>query len=158
VSATDGVTVTTVVRVDPVTAFRVFTDDIDRWWRRGARFRPGLDRRGVLRFAEGRLVERYDEPTEGDFEVGRVLAWEPAARLVFEWRGRDFGDGEVTEVEVVFEAVREGTRVTLVHRGWDVLPSGHPARHGLEGEAFASMVGLYWADLLVSFQRHAGGG
>src|SRR5205807_9172889 len=38
-STTDAVTVTTCVAVDPATAFTVFTEDIDRWWRRSPRYR-----------------------------------------------------------------------------------------------------------------------
>lgn len=78
--SSDAVTVTTKVAVDPATAFRVFTEEVDAWWRRGPRyrFRPGRD--GVMRFepgAGGRLVEVYDEAAGDVFEVGRVLAWEP---------------------------------------------------------------------------------
>src|SRR5439155_17779934 len=72
-STTDAVTVTTCVAVDPTTAFTVFTDEIDRWWRRGPRYRF-VDGHGTLAFTEGRLVERGPA---GSHEVGRVLQWEP---------------------------------------------------------------------------------
>lgn len=51
----------------------------------------------------GRLVEVYTDGAGGAFEVGRVLAWKPGDRLVFEWRGNNFEPGLVTEVEVRFE-------------------------------------------------------
>jgi uncharacterized protein YndB with AHSA1/START domain len=158
VSATDAVTVTTIVSVAPASAFRIFTEDVDRWWRRGSRFRPALRAGGTMRFEPGvggRLVEIYGE-AEGDlFEVGRVLIWEPGRRLVFDWRGRNFARHEKTTVEVRFEAEGDGTRVVLEHRGWDGIPADHLSRHGLEGSAFTALIGLFWADLLVRMRRQA---
>ncbi len=154
----DSASVTTVVAVDPATAFEVFTEEVDAWWKRGPRFRWRPEREGTLRFEPGvggRLVEVYDEAGEDVFEVGRVLVWKPADRLVFEFRAREFRAGEITEVEVRFEAVDQGTRVSVEHRGWDSLPAGHPVRHGLEGPAFRSMMGLWWADLLGAVRGHA---
>lgn len=152
--------VTTVVAVDPATAFALFTEDVDAWWRRGPRhrFRPGRD--GVLRFEPGvggRLVEVYDEAAGDLYEVGEVRVWEPGRRLAFAWRGTAFAPGEETIVEVHFERVAAGTRVTLEHRGWDALRPDHPARHGLVGGAFASMIGLWWGDLLNLLRARAAG-
>ena len=151
----ENVRVTTVVAADPATAFILFTDEIHLWWRPlpSSQFAPG--RRGTLRFepgAAGRLVELAGSEVH---EIGRILAWEPGARLVFEWRGPGFEPGLRTEVEVRFAAVAGGTRVTLEHRGWDRLPPEHAARHGYRGGAFTSMIGLRWADQLVSLQGHA---
>lgn len=157
-SSTDSVSVTTLVAVDPATAFELFTDEVDSWWKRGPRFRPGIDRSGAMRFERGvggRLLEVYDDATRDAFELGRVRVWEPSDRLVFEMGGRDFKPGEATEVEVRFEAVDTGTRVTVVHRGWDSVPAGHPVRHGLEGGAFTSMMGLWWGDLLVALRARS---
>jgi uncharacterized protein YndB with AHSA1/START domain len=153
----DSVTVTTLVAVDPLTAFEVFTRDIDLWWKRSPRHRFAPGGEGILRFEggpHGRLVEAWG-PTEHEaFEVGRVMAWEPGKRLAFEFRLPSFGPTDKTEVEVRFEPEGEKTRVSLEHRGWDRLPAGHPARHGLEGGAFATLVGLYWGDLLVAARAH----
>ena len=76
-------------------------------------------------------------------------------RLVFEFRARSFEAGQRTEVEVVFAAEGEGTRVTVEHRGWEALAADHPARHGLEGGAFRNMMGVWWADLVDSARRFA---
>lgn len=152
-SRTDRVKVTTVVAVDRRTAFRVFTEETDAWWKRGPRFRFALDREGVVRFepgAGGRLLEVFDEASGDAYEVGRVLAWEPPARLAFQFRPRAFGPAEATEVHVRFETVEAGTRVTVEHRGWDAIPADHPARHGLVGPAFTGMMGLWWGEQLVA--------
>ena len=91
----------------------------------------------------GRLLEVYTDEAGGAFEVGRVLAWKPGDRLVFEWRGNNFEPGLVTEVEVRFERAERGTRVTLEHRGWDRVPLEHASRHGYgASNAFSSMIGL----------------
>lgn len=157
-TSTDCVTVTTVVAVDPERAFRVFTEEIDAWWRRGPRFRFGTGRTGVLRFEPrpgGTYLREVFDVTTGDaFDVGRVLVWEPPARLVFEYRAASFGPGLVTEVEVRFEETAGRTRVTVEHRGWDRLPPDHSARHNLRGSAFTSMIGLFWGDLLVAARSH----
>ena len=160
-SSTDSVRVTTVVPVDPAAAFEVFTGQVDAWWKRGPRYRPGRLRLGVMRFEPsgvgGRLLEVYDEAAGDAFELGRVLVWKPAEQLVFEWRARNFEPGQRTEVEVRFEAVSGGTRVTLEHRGWDAIPVDHASRHGWGASgAFTSMIGLFWADLVTSLRSHVG--
>jgi activator of Hsp90 ATPase-like protein len=150
--------VTTVVALDPARAFEVFTAEIGSWWKSGPRYRFNPEKNGTMRFEPrvgGRLVEVHDPKTGAGFEVGRVLIWEPGARLVFEFRGRDFAPGERTEVEVRFETEGAGTRLTVEHRGWESIRPGHPARHGFTGPAFADMIGLWWADLLVSIRDTA---
>lgn len=148
-----SIRVTTVVSALPAGAFEVFTDEIDQWWRAGPRFRWGVEKKGTLRFHDGVLEEVFADGSR--FEVGKVLAWEPPRRLVFEFRARSFGPDETTEVEVTFEEVTTGTRVSVEHRGWDELPPDHPARHGLEGPAFTNLMGVWWADLLTAARVHA---
>jgi len=158
VNPPDQVRAVTTVAVDPETAFEVFTDEVDLWWKRGPAHRFGPGRDGRLRFEPGvggRLVEVFDEARGDVYEVGRVRVWDKGARLVFEFRALAFEPGQITEVEVRFQAVDGGTRVTLEHRGWGALRADHPVRHGLEGEAFGSMLGLWWAELLQSLGRRA---
>jgi len=158
-SSTDCVRATTLVPADPAAAFALFTREVDLWWRRGPRFRQGLGRSSVMRFEGeegGRLVESYTDEAGGAFEVGRIKVWKPGDRLVFEWRGHNFEPGLVTEVEVRFERAERGTRVTLEHRGWDRVPLDHASRHGAgASNAFSSMIGLWWGDLLTSLRAHA---
>jgi len=149
--------VTTFVKVPPNDAFEVFTEEIDRWWRRGPRFRMAGGDASELCFEQDargrRLVERMQATVH---EIGRVLVWEPGQRLVFEWRGRNFAPGERTEVELRFEAFAEGTRVTLEHRGWDAIRGDHPARHGLQGRAFSALIGQHWAELMTAYRLYGG--
>ena len=151
----DRATVSVVVAVPQVTAFEVFTREIDLWWRRGPRFRFGRQP-GALNFEPslgGRLFESF--PSESGThvrEVGRVIVWEPPSRLVLNWRNVNFADDESTEVEVSFEPAESGTRVTVQHRGWGAIRADHPARHGLQGADFSRMIGMWWGDLMTALR------
>lgn len=154
----ERVRVTTVISVDPATAFSIFTQEIGSWWKPKARplFREG--RVGVLKFEpgpNGRLLEAYADAPCDPYEVGRVLTWIPGERLVFEWRQFGFGPNDVTRVDIRFEAVEKGTRVTLEHLGWESIPLANLSRHGWSGQAFASMLGSLWGDILTAFRAHA---
>ena len=153
--AGDTVRVSTRVEVDPETAFRVFTDEVDDWWRDGPRFRWHPERGGTMRFEPGeggRFLEVY--PDGESFEVGRIRIWDPPRRLVFGFRARSFAPSEITEVEVSFEARGDATDVSIEHRGFARLRADHPARHGLDAGAFSNMMGTWWADLLTAARRH----
>ena len=131
----DTVRVTTLVDADPETAFRVFTDEIDIWWKRGARYRS---RNGTM-CLDGEYLREADE------SIGRITAWEPGKRLSLELFTWSFHPGERTEVEVRFEPAPTGTRVTIEHRGWQRRPSG-------EAE-FRTTVGLWWGTLLPALKN-----
>jgi uncharacterized protein YndB with AHSA1/START domain len=131
----ESITVTVVVRADPAAAFRMFTDDVDAWWKRGPRYRSG---EGAMRFDADRLWE-------GSREIGRVLAWEPGNRLRLELPNWPFGEGLPAEVEVRFEAVGHGTRVTVEHRRPDSKLPG--------AAQLAGAIGLWWGTLLAGLQH-----
>jgi uncharacterized protein YndB with AHSA1/START domain len=158
-AAGDGARVSVFVAVSPADAFDVFTNEIDLWWGRGPKFRIAGKRPGVLAFEAGvggRLFETCELASgTKTFEVGHVTAWEPARRIAFEWRGVNFRPGEVTFVEIDFEAKGDGTLVTVLHRGWAALRPDHPARHGNVGAAFDRMIGLWWGQLLSSLREYA---
>ena len=151
----ENVVVSTVVAVAPGEAFAIFTEDVDLWWRRGPRYRaPGDDR---LRFEPGPTGRLVAESSSGEMrEIGEVVVWEPdAGRLVFRFRAPNFAPNEETEVDVRFEPVVDGTRVTLEHRGLGALRPDHPARHGLEGTALVALYGTWWGDMLVELRGRA---
>jgi hypothetical protein len=115
-----SVTATVYVDVDPDTAFRVFTEEIDAWYKRGPHSFHRPKQAIAVRFEPrlgGRLVEVHDADTGDGIEMGRVTVWEPGRRLV--WT-----DAEGTEVEVQFDAVDSETRVRLEHRGLNRLTPG----------------------------------
>jgi uncharacterized glyoxalase superfamily protein PhnB len=105
------------VAVDPMTAFRAFTEEWDQWWGNGPidawdssrcvgrRIEPGVG---------GRLLELYQD---GELELGRITVWEPGERVGWASSVDD------VVIDVVFEPVDGGTRVrvdgSLVDGGQD---------------------------------------
>ena len=155
---TQTVTVSIEVAADPQLAFEVFTSEIDTWWLCGPkhRFRPPWN--GKLLFEPGpagRLLEEYADGTT--FVIGHVSQWSPGKRLVLSWRLPNFAAADVTEVDVRFDAIDGGTRVSVEHRGWEKLRRDHPARHGKEGRDYEYMKASLWAESLSALRRHIGG-
>ncbi|OYW26855.1 MAG: ATPase [Caulobacter sp. 12-67-6] len=138
------------IKAPPVRVFEAFTREIALWWRPNSLFAFTPRSPGVMAFedVEGarRLVERLASGKV--FEVGKVRVWEPGQRLVVGWRQATFAPEMDTEVEVRFEAVEDGTRVTVEHRGWDSVPSAHVARHTFPDSLFLRRHGEWWRDLL----------
>jgi len=147
------------VAVPPAEAFEIFTSEIDRWWRRGPKFRAAGAQGGFIRLEPGvggRLYESIDSPTGPQvFEVGCVRVWQPPSRLAFSWRNANFSPTEITEVDIDFTASAAGTLITLTHRGWNRLRADHPVRHGLDSTQFARMLGLWWGEQLSSLRLGA---
>jgi uncharacterized glyoxalase superfamily protein PhnB len=109
------------VAADPVTAFAAFTEEMNLWWVRGPiNFFDSA--RAVAKICEpgvgGRLLEVYDEAAGDTLELGRITVWEPGARLAYRSSVDD------TEVDVRFEAVENGTRVSVTQT---LLPGGEKA-------------------------------
>jgi uncharacterized protein YndB with AHSA1/START domain len=142
------------VKATPARAFEAFTAEIGQWWTPNGLFAFTPREPGVLSF-EGR--ERLIETRDGGkvFEIGKVTAWEPGARLVFGWRQASFGPEMATEVEVTFEPVGDGeTRVIVTHTGWDTVPQAHVARHGFPLQVFQMRHGEWWRSLLGRLREH----
>lgn len=154
----DRARVSVAVAVPPAAAFRIFSEDIDQWWRRGLRYRVVDGRRGVL-CLEPRVGGRLFESVESDgqttvVETGRVTVWEPPERLSFDWRAVNFEEGEVTHVEVTFAPSASGTLVTVTHTGFAKLRPDHPVRHGRDAVAFAREMGMWWSGLMTSLREY----
>lgn len=133
------------VAVDPPTAFDVFTNEIGSWYRSGRHSWNDPDRAVGIRFEPGvggRLLELYEEGEP--YVMGRIVAWEPGARLAFEYRSVFLPPDPLTEVEVRFEPIPQGTRVVLEHRGLDLLPEA-------VGQTFATRA---WAAFMEGFREY----
>ena len=152
----DRARVSVSVAIPPSRAFRVFTAEIDQWWRHGMKFRNSASRSSLLCIEPkvgGRLFESFEaEGTQHIVEVGRVRVWEPPRRLSFTWRNANFAPHEQTEVEIQFEPTAAGTLVTVTHSGLAALRADHPARHGLQGSDFCRMIGLWWGEQMSSLR------
>ena len=145
------------VAATPLETFEIFTRDIALWWRPSPLFAFTPRAGGVLSFEGeegGRFVETL--PSGTVFVIGRIAVWQPGERLVFGWRQATFKKDQNTEVEVRFEAVGAGeTRVSVTHRGWDSVPTGHVARHAMSDVMFLKRHGEYWRALLAQMAKRA---
>jgi len=112
------------VRLNPEEAFRLFTAGIGSWWPLDTHARAeerGSETKEVVfeEHAGGRIYEVLTDGTNCDW--GRVTAWEPPGRVVYDWKPND-DDHPPTEVEVRFSPTEKGgTMVALEHRGWEAL-------------------------------------
>ncbi len=154
----DQACVSVLVRVLPSEAFRLFTEEIDSWWRSGLRYRIGK-RRSVVHLEPklgGRLSESFETAAGAKVkETGRITCFEPPSRLVLEWRAVNFAPDERTEVEVLFEPSPSGTLVTVRHHGWSKIRADHPVRHDQDAPAFLRSMGGWWGDLMTSLRERA---
>lgn len=114
------------LRCTPEHAFEVFTDRLADWWPMdtysvfGAGSVPTFEGRDG-----GRIYEMSADGATADW--GIVLEWDPPRRVIFTWSpGRDTVVS--TEIEIRFEATGGGTRVELVHRGWERFGADANAR------------------------------
>src|SRR5262245_35357508 len=117
-----------VVRAPLERAFEVFTHGFASWWPPSHSVVEGGMETVVIEPAEGgRWYERGR--TGAECVWGRVLAWEPPARLVLSWHldeefAVDPDPARASELEVTFTPEGDGTRVTLVHRGFERRAGG----------------------------------
>jgi len=142
---TASISVSVTVPLDPGDAFRLFTEEVDLWWKHGQAYRF-RDRLGsVMRFEGGRggrLVEEFGAGKHR--EIGRITEWAPGERLAFGWMEPRFKEPVTTDVVVTFVEVPNGTRVTVTHSGLERLAPEHPARHGLADQPFSLMRARWW--------------
>lgn len=106
------------VNASPQRAFHVFTIGMGRWWRPDHHIAKTPFAEIVVEpRAGGRWFERDKDGAE--CEWGKILAWEPPARVIFAWQlNQDwkYDPDFITELEVRFTPEGSGTRVELEHR------------------------------------------
>lgn len=117
------------VRLSPAEAFALFTDDLALWWP-VARHSLSAQADGSLPMAlvfhggaSGRIEETQITGATGQW--ARVTDWAPPHGLTLRWTmGRP--ETEATTVQLRLDPAGRGTRMTLIHGGWDAL--GEAAR------------------------------
>jgi uncharacterized glyoxalase superfamily protein PhnB len=98
------------VAADPLTAFTVFTDELDLWWVRGPINAYDTGRLVEMRCEPGvggRILEVYDAASGEGLELARITVWEPGRRLA--WKS---SLDDVT-IDVRFDPTATGTSVRL---------------------------------------------
>lgn len=140
----------TVVRCPVEVAFEYYTARISEWWPLESHsvgdITPVLV---TLEPAAGGRI--FETSAGGETAWGRVLVWDPPARLVHTWHpGRP--ERQATEVEIAFAPHPEGTEVTVEHRNWHRLGAEAP-------DSYKNYTGdNAWTLILGLFKTRAEGG
>jgi uncharacterized protein YndB with AHSA1/START domain len=145
---------TVTVQASPARAFEVFTAGMSRWW---PATHSLVKAAPVEHIVEPRVGGRwYQVGADGsECDNGKVLIWEPPARLVLVWQlnsGWQFDPNLHTEVELRFTPQGEGmTRVDLEHRNLE--------RIGEKAEVVRASIDSVggWSAILESFRAAASG-
>ena len=130
----------------------MFTDGFDSWWPASHHIGGQDDFTGIIEpRVGGRWFERGADGTECDW--GRVVTWEPPARVVLDWQINstwNFDPTLHTKVEVRFVPAGDGrTRVEVEHGDLEAFGEQAPAIR----ETFDSPSG--WRGLLGAFSAAA---
>ncbi len=141
------------VEAPQIVAWQVFTEQMGRWW--------PLDSHKIGKAKAidaiieprvgGRWYEQGDDGSTCDW--GRVLVWEPPARLVLSWdisADWQYDRNLKTEIELRFLPQGKDTRVELEHRHLD----SYGARRD-EMQRIFGTEGGGWSRLLAMFARVA---
>jgi activator of Hsp90 ATPase-like protein len=93
-------------------AFQLFTEGFAEWWPLASYSMTGqaAEACGMEPWVDGRVFERTRSGEE--HEWGTVIEWNPPTHLTFTWH-------PAARVDVQFNVEADGTRVTLIHTGWE---------------------------------------
>lgn len=105
-------------------AFRLFTEKFAEWWpiESHSISGKGAESCEIEPWVGGKVLERTRSGKELDW--GDVKTWDPPRRVEFTWHpGTDRREDQTVSVE--FQVETDGTRVTLIHTGWDAARAIH---------------------------------
>ena len=136
------------VKASPERAFQVFASRMGEWWHKEHSIAVGTTQKDVIvePRAGGRWFELGADGSEHPW--GHVIAYEPPHRLLLAWQlNRDFAfdPGLVTEVEVLFELMAEGTRVRFEHRHLERMGDGIVEQFEAMDGGWEMLLGLFAA-------------
>jgi hypothetical protein len=152
---TASVRTTVTIEVAREHAFAVFTERFDTWWPRSHYNGTGELAQAILEpRPDGRWYARGTDGSENEW--GKVLTWDPPARLLLAWQldaEFEYDPDLVTEIEVTFtELAPHRTRVELEHRNLDRFgPDANAMR-----DTFGSDTG--WTGMMRTFAAQAAAG
>jgi len=139
-----------VVQADVPRAFNAFTAHIGSWWPRSHSVADAPQADVIIEPRQGgRWYERATDGSESEW--GKVLLWEPPARVVLAWQldaQFRYDPTLITEVELRFTALEASqTQVDFEHRYLERLGEGAAAlRDRLDGG---------WLGILEAYRQEA---
>jgi uncharacterized protein YndB with AHSA1/START domain len=138
-----------IVKAPPERAFELFVGAMGDWWPKGRTVGQTPHAEIVIeRRPGGRWYERSHDGVETDW--GTVLDVSPPGRLLLAWQldaSFRYDPALTTEVELTFEPLDGGTRVTLEHRDLE--------RFGDSAARFAQQLGGGWPTFLNCYADYA---
>lgn len=142
-----------VVTADVQRSFQAFTSRMGSWWPRTKTIGASPPVAVIIEPRPGgRWYERGEDGSE--CEWGKVLQWDPPARLVLAWQidgNWKYNPSCITEVEVNFTVLSATqTRVDFEHR--------HLERLGENAQAVRDMLNSGWGGLLELYSASAQSG
>jgi uncharacterized protein YndB with AHSA1/START domain len=140
---------TLTLAVTPERAFEVFTAGVATWW--PLRTHSVAEENAETVIIEPKLGGRfYERAVNGtEHEWGVVTAWEPPGRFACTWHP-GYAEAEAQDVDVRFVPDGDGTRVELVHTGWE--------RRGDKGRRMAEEYDSGWDYVFGELYAGAAGG
>ena len=141
----DPVVVSVFVKADAERAFDAFTGEMTSWWPL-TEISISKPDRVVVEARQG--GEIYEVNGGLSHHWAWITAWERPRRIAVEWKVDE--DAPVpTAWEATFTPEGEGTRLTLVHTGWEALGDGAAeARDSYDGG---------WAGILERYVTYLNG-
>jgi uncharacterized protein YndB with AHSA1/START domain len=141
-----------IVKTDANKAFAVFTSGIGKWWPRAFTIGTSPLKHVIMEErSNGRWYEIGEDGSQ--CEWGKVLVWEPPARVVLAWQISGEWKYEpdlITEMEVRFTAIgAKETRVDFEHRKLEAM--------GAQAEAVRAQLESGWPGLLEAYASAAEG-
>jgi uncharacterized protein YndB with AHSA1/START domain len=116
----DPVVVSVFVNADAERAFDAFTAEMTSWWPL-TEISISKPDRVVVEARKG--GEIYEVNAGVNHHWAWITAWEPPNRIAVEWKVDEDASAS-TAWEATFMPEAEGTRLTLVHTGWEALGDG----------------------------------
>ena len=128
---TDPIKKTVTVPLQPDAAFDLFTDKLGDWWPVETHSISGSSGKLPKNVKVDKRKGGHITETTADGAPARwatITRWEPGHAFGLSWYvGRD--ETEATDIMVVFTPVDTGTRVDLVHGGFERLGNTASAQH-----------------------------
>ena len=119
------------IAAGPERVWQAWTTEISKWWV-GPYFIDKQRATGLViePHVGGRFMEIWGDQGS-DYLIGNVVEWLPPRRFAYTWMEKSWA-GVATVVWVEFDAEEQGTRVKVIHEGFDRLPDGAAQRSGYE--------------------------
>jgi uncharacterized protein YndB with AHSA1/START domain len=122
---------TITIAASPERVWQAWVEEMNNWWTRpyyndhervtGLYLEPRLG---------GRYIEKWGDDGAG-FLIGHVVEWLPPFRLAYTWSERNWG-GITTLVQIELRPEGAGTRLSIVHDGFERLPDSEQQHAGYD--------------------------